>query len=268
VADFVKGLARAQAVADEVLSQKAPKVVPLHFNDGAKLLAIDEQNTMEKFAQIYAREDFKAIVFGLYDAYDTRISDGEANALVAQVEKDAKVVCLRYKCAEEKKSAVESRKSAVQLPARVSIVKDSAAAADASSPVAVGDVDLRLIEQWKTNALMGSVKGLEVPSAPAGDDQVEEMDDTDDESGGKEAEQPPVVIDAAAVVQNVQGDLRKLNGEAEKNTAVEGRQDEAKLVAAKANDSQAANIEQPRPVAKPDTLAEIQTPSKGLGAAQ
>jgi hypothetical protein len=29
---------------------------------------------MEKFAQIYAREDFKAVVFGLYDAYDTRIS--------------------------------------------------------------------------------------------------------------------------------------------------------------------------------------------------
>ena len=52
----------------------------------------------------------------------------------------------------------------------MSIVKDPAAAADASSPVAVDDIDLRLIEQWKKNALMGSVKGLEVPSAPAGDD--------------------------------------------------------------------------------------------------
>jgi hypothetical protein len=111
------------------------------------------------------------------------------------------LVCLRYKYAEEKKSAKESRKSTVQLPARVSIVKDPEAAADASSPAAINDVDLRLIEQWKKNAMMGKVKELEVPSAPSGDDQVEEMPDSDDESSGKE---PPVVIDAAAVVQNVQ----------------------------------------------------------------
>ena len=62
--------------------------------------------------------------------------------------------------------------------------------------------------------------------------------------------------------------MRKLNGEAEKSTAVEGRQDEPKLDAQKENNSQAANPEQPHQIVKPDTLAEIQTPNKGPIAAQ
>lgn len=55
---------------------------------------------------------------------------------------------------------------------------------------------------WKKNALMGSVKECEVPNAPNGDDQVDEMPDTDDDMDGERApefEQPPVVIDADAV---------------------------------------------------------------------
>ena len=42
VADFVKGLVSAKAKALAILAQKDSAVVPLLFNDGAKLLAIDE----------------------------------------------------------------------------------------------------------------------------------------------------------------------------------------------------------------------------------
>lgn len=117
VAEFVKGLASAQAKADEVLSMDTPKFVSSEFTEGARFLAIYQLNTMESFGQIYARDDFKAIVFGLYDAYDTQINDEGAKKLMKEVEIEAKLTCMRYKVNSTKEAAkMELRKSTVVLP--------------------------------------------------------------------------------------------------------------------------------------------------------
>jgi hypothetical protein len=214
VVEFIKGLASAQAKADEVLSQEEPQFLPAEFTNGAKYLALYDNNTMEKFKAIYEREDLKAIVFGIYDAYDCSINDDEAKKLVVDTEVDAKLMCLRFKKSEsEKKLAMESearRKSSVvvvsQPPSAVieKNVEEAKKEVESGADAAAAD---EAVEIWKKKAaLMGSVKELEVPNAPGGDDQVEEMPDTDDDGDASNAdiangrdEQPPVVIDADAV---------------------------------------------------------------------
>lgn len=191
--------------------------MPAEFTDGAKLLALYDDNTMEKFKGIYEREELKQIVFGIYDAYGCSTSDDEAKKLVVDTEVEAKLMCLRFKKSEaEKKLAMESearRKSTVvvvsQPPSAVieKNVEEAKKEAEPGADAAPEEEAGALVEIWKKKAaLMGSVKELEVPNAPGGDDQVDEMPDTDDDGDASNAdiangrdEQPPVVIDADAV---------------------------------------------------------------------
>lgn len=77
--------------------QEQPRFVPSQFADGAKLLALNEHQTMEKIQEIYKQEDFKSVIFGLYDSYDAFINDEEADKLLVELEVQAKLMCLRFK---------------------------------------------------------------------------------------------------------------------------------------------------------------------------
>ena len=184
VATFVKGLASAQAKADEVIAEEQPKFVPSDFTEGARFLALHDLNTMEKFEQIYSREDFKAIVFGLYDAYDTLINDEDATKLMKDIECEAKLACMRFKKNEAKKAVLDhERKLSIGKPldTRTSVIKSgrgSVVSQDQQSPIPEANNEPQMSEIveetvliWKKNAqLMGSIKELEVPAAPGGDD--------------------------------------------------------------------------------------------------